>query len=83
MNVQWKKLILLTCAAFVLVSCGPKKTEEALAPEQKQVAPLIELKKPESASPSEQQLNKEGKLTPEQKDELRIDEDNVINPFPG
>ncbi len=83
MNVKWKKLILLTCSAFVLASCGEKKPQEAPAPEHKQEAPLLKLKKPESASPSEQQQNKEGTLTPQQKEELEIDEDNVINPFPG
>lgn len=65
MNFKYTKLILLACSAFILVSCGPKKTEETPVPQP------------------EQQKTKEGNLTPQQKEELEIDEDNVMNPFPG
>ena len=84
MTFKFTKFILLACSAFVLVSCGPKKTEEIPAPEQKQETPMMELQKPETpAHPLEHEKKKTDTLSPEQKDELKIDEDNVMNPYPG
>ncbi|HUX79075.1 MAG TPA: hypothetical protein VMW10_04940 [Alphaproteobacteria bacterium] len=84
MNFKLKRLMLLACSAIVLVSCGPKKTDEAPAPEQKQESPSMELQKPVPLQPlPKHPNNKDGTLTPGQKEELEIDEDNVINPFPG
>ena len=78
------KYILVAGAMLVLVSCGPQKKEEAPLPEQKQTVPMMELKKPEEvpqAHPA--QPGKEVPLTPHQKEELEINEDNVMNPIPG
>jgi hypothetical protein len=84
MNYKYANLVLLASAAFLLVSCGPKKTEEAPPPEQNQEAPLQELQKPVPPEPLPKSLNNKGEpLTPGQKEELEIDEDNVMNPFPG
>jgi hypothetical protein len=80
MNFKYTNLILLTCSAFILVSCGPKKTGEAPAPEQKQEAPLQQPIPPE---PLPKHLHGKEELTPGQKEELKIEEDNVMNPFPG
>ena len=81
MNFHWKSLILLTCAAFLSVSCGPQKQEETPAPEQKTEAPATDMKKLQAPPAQGQQQGTP--LTPEQKEELKIDEDNVMNPFPG
>ena len=83
MDFKWTKLVLLTCSVFILASCGPKKTEEAPAPEQKQEAPMMKLQNPVPPAPLPTHPNKEEPLTPQQKEELEIDEDNVMNPFPG
>ncbi len=84
MTFKFTKFIVLVCSVFVVVSCGPKKAEETTVPDHKQETPMMELKKPEApASQLEQDKKKDETLTPEQKEELEIDEDNVINPFPG
>ncbi|OJW53386.1 MAG: hypothetical protein BGO67_01400 [Alphaproteobacteria bacterium 41-28] len=83
MKYKYTNLVLLISAAFVLVSCGPKTTEEAPQPEQKQEAPVQELEKPIPPEPLPRHLNNKEELTPGQKEELEIDEDNVMNPFPG
>ncbi len=84
MDFKWTKLVLLTCSVFILASCGPKKTEEAPAQEPKQEAPMMEQQTPIPPAPlPKHPNNKEGTLTPQQKEELKIDEDNVMNPFPG
>jgi len=83
MNYKYTNLVLLVSAVFTLVNCGPKKTEEASPPEQNQGAPLQELQRPIPPEPLPKHLNNKEELTPGQKEELEIDEDNVINPFPG
>ncbi len=92
MRVECKTLVLLTCSVFLVASCSPKKNEEVPPPESKQEAPLKEMKKEgmpapqhekQMTPPSGQHPKEEGTLTPEQKEELEINEDNVMNPFPG
>ncbi len=73
MTLHSKTLILTALSGFLLVSCAPQKKEEAPLPPAE--APLTQ---PGEVSPSETQG-----LTPNQVDELKIDEDNVANPFPG
>jgi len=96
MDFQGKKFILLACSAFILVSCGPKKQEEAPPPAIQQEMPQQEMPAPipnneasvgqpemlKKLQPPQQKSNQE-KLTPHQKEELEINEDNVMNPFPG
>jgi len=65
---QWTQATLLIGTAFVLISCGPKPQEETVPPEQQQMMPL---KKPAET------------LTPQQKQELEINEENVMEPVPG
>ncbi len=84
MNVQTYKYLLLTAVMLAVVSCGPKKQEEA-KPEE---SPMMELQKPEEKPMMELQkpekgAKEEAPLTPEQEDQLRIDDDNVLNPLPG
>lgn len=68
--IQQKNLILLTLAGLFLVSCGPQKKEET-QPEA-----------PQDVSPQPPQP-KGGTLTPRQEEELKIEEENVMEPFPG
>jgi hypothetical protein len=73
MTLHSKTLILSALGGFLLVSCAPQKKEEA--PSAPQAEPFAQ---PEEVSPSETQG-----LSPHQVEELKIDEDNVANPFPG
>ena len=70
MKFEWIKLSMLTCSAFILVTCGPQKKEETTPPAKKMEAP--------AHSPEHQEKKL---LTPEE--QLKIDEDNVTEPFPG
>ena len=82
MKNQLKSFTLLTCALFAFVGCGAENKKEEGAPEQKQTVPMMDLKKPEVAVQPENKGN-EGTLTPQQEEELKINEDNVDNPIPG
>ena len=73
MTLHSKTLILTAVSGFILVSCAPQKKEETSLPPAE--APLTQ---PEEVSPSETQG-----LTLPQQEELKINEDNVANPFPG
>lgn len=73
MHSQSYKSIILAGVALALVNCGPQKKEES-QPEQ---TPMMELQKPEVPTQNETPL------TPEQEDQLKIDEDNVMTPLPG
>lgn len=72
MRFDWHKLVLLTCSAFVLASCGPKKTEETQTPTQEQVT------SPPVAQPEAQGST----LTPQQQEELKLEEENVFDTNP-
>lgn len=73
MDLHTKTLIVTAVCGFILVSCAPQKKEES--PSLPAEAPLTQ---PEEVSPAETQG-----LTPHQQEELKINEDNVANPFPG
>lgn len=74
MHFNYKHITLCILCSFLLTACGPKKeTEKQEEPKQTQ-----------RMSPSAPQTPEhEEALTPEQKEELEINEDNVMNPFPG
>ncbi len=73
MTLHSKTLILSAFVGLIVGGCAPQKKEEASAP----VAPAP-FAQPEEVTPDETQ----GLSLPEQ-EELKIDEDNVMNPFPG
>lgn len=75
MSFKWKKIILLTGSALFLVAFENGNREEAPAPLPYDVAVI-----PPSDSPPAP--NSKG-LTPEQQEQLKINEDNVMNPYPG
>ena len=85
---EWKKIALYALAGVVLTSCGPKKEEqspqkeETVQPEEKKMMPLQKPEEEHKMMPL-QKPHEEKTLTPEEKDELKINEDNVMNPFPG
>ena len=68
---HWKNFILLAFAGVVIASCGPKKEEGA---QQEELS---------SATSSQPTQSDEGTLTPHQKEELKIEEENVMDTFPG
>lgn len=73
MNFYGKKLCLPTYAILALMGCSFTAHAEA-----------IDAKKAkESRNKLESQKAEKGTLTEKQKDQLEIDEDNVMNPFPG
>lgn len=76
MNSKYKTILLCTACSFLLVACSPKKNEDKKAEEIK-VAPV------EKVSPSVPEKKNEKGLTPHQQEELKINEDNVMNPIPG
>jgi|GEM_PF-6629314 len=73
MTLHSKTLILSALSGFLLASCAPQKKEET--PPTPQAESFAH---PEEVSPSETQG-----LSLQQKEELKINEDNVANPFPG
>lgn len=75
MTIPCKKIILCTISAFLLIGCEPKKKKE-LPPSQP-----LQIQTVPKGEPSEQQGGET--LTPRQQEELKINEDNVMNPFPG
>jgi len=82
MNIQCKYTILCTICAFLLASCGPKK-QEGKPPEQKEV---VKPSAPEEKEKEDTTLMYPEHLGPPatpQEQQLEIDEDNVMNPFPG
>jgi hypothetical protein len=66
--------------SFLLVSCGPTKHEEKQ--EEKQ-AEELKTAPVENLSPQLPEKKNEEGLTPQQREELEINEDNVMNPLPG
>jgi len=76
--------ILGVACVFLLVTCGPKKEEGSpvaqAKEEQPQSAPPVVIP---PAPQTPEQKHEEGHLTPQQKEELEINEDDVMNPFPG
>jgi len=46
MHIQRKELILLTCTALILASCGPKKEDETTPPATIQEAPVPQITQP-------------------------------------
>ena len=82
MNLQIKKLILLSCSAFILTAFSPDKPEKAPPPLPHDVASAVPLER-KVAPLTPQQNNNGDQLTPHQKEELKINEDTVMNPFPG
>ena len=81
MNNTYKNITFYLMCSFILVSCGPtnhagKQVEQQQLKEEK--APAIILPAPEA----HQNKNNE-ELTPQQKEELKINEDNIMNPLPG
>lgn len=81
MKINYKSIFLYTTCGFLLVSCGPKKQEEK-PPEQKEaVQPSVpeQKEKPDTSLMYPEHL---GPGTP-QEQQLEINEDNVMNPFPG
>jgi len=70
MNVELKKMIYCASTALLLVSCGQKKSEETVPPAR--------VEEPQPTPPQN-----EKPLTPQEMDQLEIDEDNVMEPFPG
>ncbi len=76
MNRQGKNLVFLICSIGLVLGCGPKNKAEAAAEPTPQQEALI-MTDPEPTSQPEETL------TPQQKEELEINEDNVMNPFPG
>ena len=75
MQFTKKHVLFCTLCVALLTGCGAKK-QETSTPEQMQGTE----KEPPSQKPEE---NQEGELTPQQEDQLKIDEDNVMNPLPG
>lgn len=82
MNTKCKYTVLYIICAFLLVSCGPKKQEEK-PPEQKEAV--------QPSAPEQKEKEDTTLMYPEhlgapatpQEQELEINEDNVMNPFPG
>lgn len=78
MKIYSKKNILglSLIGAFVFLALGPQKSEATSPADQKNMAPLTQ--------PTDSSLqNEEHTLSPKEEDQLIIDEDNVMNPFPG
>lgn len=78
MTFNYKNITLCVLCAFLLAACGPKKEMENKK-EQEQTQSGCGGSAPSQAPEKKQ----ETPLTPEQKEELEINEDNVMNPFPG
>lgn len=87
MRVNFKYAIigamLGAACLFLLVACGPKKEEGSPVAQQK-------AEEPQSVPPAvippalhTPEQKHEEELTPEQKEKLEINEDDVMNPFPG
>ena len=76
MKTNLKTIVLCTMGAFLLVSCNPTNHEKQ-ASEQKEKADTS-LMYPEKL---DEKAKKD--LTSQQQEELEINEDNVMNPFPG
>ena len=76
MRFNKKHLILCLMGSFLLVSCGSKKEENQSTVQQQAEPPCVS----QSAVPGQK---KETPLTPEEKEQLEINEDNVMTPFPG
>jgi hypothetical protein len=85
MNIPYKHIALSTMCAFLLVSCGPKKQEEKPAEQKEAVKPLEDKENNDTLLMYPEELSEEEKkaLTPQEQEELEINEDNVMNPFPG
>ena len=77
MKTHMGKFIILLCSTFTL-GCGPQKKEETPIRAEKQEEPMKQMKNEKAPV-----QNKEETLTPHQQEELKINEDNVMNPFPG
>ncbi|MBS0271741.1 MAG: hypothetical protein JSR85_03735 [Proteobacteria bacterium] len=72
MRFEWHKLALLTCSAFVLMSGGSKMAEATSSPDQQQLAPT-QVTPPEAV---------EDTLSPQEKEHLIIEEENVFDTNP-
>ncbi len=72
MQFEWHRLVLLTCSAFIFVNVGAKTAEATSSPDQQQLAPAP-LAQPEVQGDT---------LTPQQKEHLIIDEENVFDVDP-
>jgi hypothetical protein len=80
MTRHTKPIILFSFGAFLLVNTLPEKAMGAEATPSR--AQKQETSQPQSGPSSPDKKNQDT-LTPEQKGELEIDEDNVMNPYPG
>lgn len=79
MKMNYKKPLVCVIFSILVVACGPKKEGE-----KQQPPPAQETNKLQSYPDSEiLKKEKEGQIPSEQEQELQIDEDNVMNPFPG
>lgn len=74
MNTNQKNIIFYIICAFLLVACSPTDHEEKSSGVNQ-----------ETQAPSTPQAPKktEDGLTRQQKEQLEINEDEVMNPFPG
>lgn len=79
MKINYKQILVCVIFSILAVACGPKKEEK-----KQQPPPAQETNKLLSYPDNEVlKKEKEGQKPSEQEQELQIDEDNVMNPFPG
>ncbi len=81
MNKLHTICLLISVSLLTLVGCAPEKKEEVPPPPITQPAPPAAQLPP--TQPEEVQPDELEGLTPLQQDELKIEEDEVMNPFPG
>lgn len=81
MYAQKKNILFFTIASLFVFICAALPYAKASS---EQITDTIQTpSSPPSVEQNGKEVKKQQELTPQQQEELKINEDNVMNPFPG